>query len=347
MAVRKVLRDDQALSPDGEVSLPLPLVDEEALELYRRVVEMGLVDLAAIEREFGPDGARRVVRKLSEAHLARQLPDEGGMAVLRPDVAASTMIHSLEATIRQAQYRIELISGEFDRLMAVYESAVEQRNRQDGVLDTITDLDAARVLVHERIAEARDEVLVMCGTDPVAEHRFGSILFADGYSTRDGVRLCVLHQHTARYHPAVQDHAAAITSSGGQVRTIEKLWNHLCAVDQETVFFFDHTGVVSVDQSAVAKSVAALFEQVWCQAKPFQGKSVSRSEGMRLSDDVRRAIIYFLAEGMRDESIARRIGVSVRTCRRHIAEVQEQIGAETRFQAGYLTAKLEMLESSG
>ncbi|WP_158839431.1 hypothetical protein [Saccharothrix deserti] len=328
------------------VSGTFPHVDEETLALYRRVLEMDLLDAAALEREFGPDEAQRVVRKLSEAHLVRPFPDADGIAVLRPDVAASTMIHPLETTIREAQGRIERISGEFNRLMAVYKSAVEQRNRKDCLLDTIADPDTAKALVRERIADARKEVLVMFGSEPKSEHRFQAILSADGRPTRDGVRLCVLHQHAARYHPAVQDHAAAITGAGGQVRTIEKLWNDICVVDQEMVFVFDHSGVVSVSQPAVATSVAALFEQLWSQAKPFQGKSVSRSEGMQLSEDVQRAIIYFLAEGLRDESIARRIGVSVRTCRRHIAEVLEQVGAETRFQAGYLTAKLGMLESA-
>ncbi|GAA2965973.1 helix-turn-helix domain-containing protein [Actinokineospora diospyrosa] len=331
--------------PEDGGGAALPRVDEETLALYRRVLEMDCLDAVALEREFGQDGARRVVRKLAEAHLVREAPELGGMAVLHPDVAASTMIEPLETTIRDAQRRIERISGEFDRLMAVYKSAVEQRNRQYGQIDTITDRHTAAVLVHERIANARKEVLVMCGTDPKAADRFESIPVTDGGPTRDGVRLCVLHQHAARYHPAVQDHAAAITGAGGQVRTIEKLWNHICVVDQELVFVFDHSGVVAICQPAVAASVAALFEHVWSQGRPFQGHTVTRTEGMQLSEDVRRAIIYFLAEGMRDERIARRIGVSVRTCRRHIAEVLGQIGAETRFQAGYLTAKLGMLET--
>jgi hypothetical protein len=330
--------------PDAEMSGPLPQVDGETLTLYRRVLEMDVVDTAALEREFGPEEAQRVVRKLSEALLLRPVP--GGMAVLRPDVAASTIIHPLETTIREAQRRIDQISGDFDRVMAVYRSTVEKRNQQEGLLDTVTDPATSRALVRERIAGARREVLLMCGTDPESEHRFELIPAVDGMPAQPGVRLCVLHQHAARYQPAVQDHAAFISSAGGQVRTIEKLWNHICIIDQETVFLFDNSGVVSVSQPTVAAAVTALFEQIWCQARPFHGNFVSRSEGVQLREDVQRAIVYFLAEGLRDESIARRIGVSVRTCRRHIAELLEEMGAESRFQAGYLTAKLGLLDSS-
>lgn len=320
-----------------------PHVDGETLTLYRRILEMDVVDTASLEREFGPDEARRVVRKLSEALLVRPAP--GGMAVLRPDVAASTVIQPLETTIREAQRRIDRISGDFDRVMAVYRSTVEKRNQQEGLFDTVTDPATSRALVRERIADARREVLVMCGTDPESEHRFDLIPARDGMPSPD-VRLCVLHQHAARYQPAAQDHAAFVSDAGGQVRTIEKLWKHICVIDQQTAFLFDNSGVVSVSHPAIASAMAALFEQLWCQAKPFRGSSVSRSEGVQLREDVQRAIVYFLAEGLRDESIARRLGVSVRTCRRHIAELLEEMGAESRFQAGYLTAKLDLLDSS-
>ncbi|GAA0742094.1 helix-turn-helix transcriptional regulator [Dactylosporangium roseum] len=330
----------------GTHDASIPRLDEETLALYRRVLEMDLLDAAALEQEFGPDGAQWVLDKLAEAHLVRPVPDADGMTVLRPDVAASAMIDPLETTIRNAQWRIKCISGQFDQLMAVYRSTVERRNQLNGVLDTITDPDAANVLVTEHIAAARKEVLVMCGTDPKVKHRFTPILPADAAPAHAGVRLCVLHQHAARYHQAVQDHAAVITGAGGQVRTIEKLWNHTCVIDQEMVFIYDHTGVVSVSQPVVAAAVAALFEQSWSMAKPFDGRTVSRSEGRELSGDVQRAILYFLAEGLRDERIARQIGVSVRTCRRHIAEVLEQLGATSRFQAGYLAAKHHILEPS-
>ncbi|WP_410092509.1 hypothetical protein [Streptomyces sp. uw30] len=35
---------------------------------------------------------------------------------------------------------------------------------------------------------------------------------------------------------------------------------------------------------------------------------------------------------------ALRLGMSVRTCRRHIADTMVELGAQSRFQAGYLWA---------
>jgi DNA-binding NarL/FixJ family response regulator len=46
-----------------------------------------------------------------------------------------------------------------------------------------------------------------------------------------------------------------------------------------------------------------------------------------------------MAEGEKDEAISRRLSISVRTCRRHIADYMAQVGATSRFQAGVIAAR--------
>ena len=46
-----------------------------------------------------------------------------------------------------------------------------------------------------------------------------------------------------------------------------------------------------------------------------------------------------MAEGEKDEAISRRLSISVRTCRRHIADYMAQVGASSRFQAGVIAAR--------
>jgi len=56
-------------------------------------------------------------------------------------------------------------------------------------------------------------------------------------------------------------------------------------------------------------------------------------------DQTRAAIIRLMAEGEKDEAISRRLSISVRTCRRHIADYMVQVGATSRFQAGVIAAR--------
>jgi DNA-binding NarL/FixJ family response regulator len=46
-----------------------------------------------------------------------------------------------------------------------------------------------------------------------------------------------------------------------------------------------------------------------------------------------------MAEGEKDEAISRRLSISVRTCRRHIADYMALVGAHSRFQAGVIAAR--------
>ncbi|MFE2976352.1 helix-turn-helix transcriptional regulator [Streptomyces sp. NPDC059258] len=54
------------------------------------------------------------------------------------------------------------------------------------------------------------------------------------------------------------------------------------------------------------------------------------------ADQLKQRIALLLSEGLTGQTIAKRMGMSVRTCRRHIAEIMERLGAKSRFQAGFL-----------
>ncbi|WP_405361042.1 LuxR C-terminal-related transcriptional regulator [Kitasatospora sp. NBC_00085] len=62
---------------------------------------------------------------------------------------------------------------------------------------------------------------------------------------------------------------------------------------------------------------------------------------------MQNAILAMLSGGLRDATIARRLGVSLRTCRKYTAEALAPLGAESRFQAGYLTRSKQILRATG
>ncbi|WP_230885623.1 helix-turn-helix domain-containing protein [Streptomyces spinoverrucosus] len=60
--------------------------------------------------------------------------------------------------------------------------------------------------------------------------------------------------------------------------------------------------------------------------------------------DTQRELLALLAAGLKDEAIARRMGVHVHTVRRRIADLLETLDAETRFQAGALATRQGWLD---
>lgn len=91
---------------------------------------------------------------------------------------------------------------------------------------------------------------------------------------------------------------------------------------------------IMVRQRGIVEAMGLFFEQLWERASP-----IAEYERGAKGDEVRRQLLAQLASGSQDEQIARRLGLSLRTVRRRVAEVMAELGAESRFQAGVEAAR--------
>lgn len=87
---------------------------------------------------------------------------------------------------------------------------------------------------------------------------------------------------------------------------------------------------VLVRQPAIVDAVTMLFEQYWRLGEPVAGFE----RGRHATGGQRALLLEQLAAGAQDEQIARRLGISLRTVRRRVAEVMDELDAGSRFQAG-------------
>lgn len=152
-----------------------------------------------------------------------------------------------------------------------------------------------------------------------------------------------LYQHSARHHVPTSEYVERVTGSGAEVRTSPELFGRLIGFDRSVVFIPHHSvpgGAAVIRDPSTISFLYGAFNRAWDLALPF---SDSRLNTGGLSD-VQRNILRLLSEGVRDETMARRLGVSLRTCRKYVAEIFDQLGAESRFQAGYLTGDRALLK---
>ncbi|MFD3741299.1 MULTISPECIES: hypothetical protein [unclassified Streptomyces] len=100
-----------------------------------------------------------------------------------------------------------------------------------------------------------------------------------------------------------------------------------------------HAAVIT-DPAAVG-ALDLLFAGAWASARPV-------ADELRLDRDLRgtlaRRILEQLRAGRTDDVAAREIDVSLRTYRRHVAEIMRVLGANSRFQAGVRAVELGLLE---
>lgn len=290
------------------------------------------------------------VAELAAAHLIQPRPDAAAdgcpdgpdracWSAVSPRAAVARTLAPLAVRVRETHDEMDRLRVRLEELLPAYEAGTDLRDRDGGnALELVTDPAALQTLIGELIASACSEVLTCHpGGGRRPETLEGAVVRDEAMLAR-GVRMRTLYQHTARYSRPTAAYVERVTALGSQVRTVGDGLMRMILVDR-------HTGLMEVQDDTKAALVVRdpnvvhfmvqTFERSWAEAEPFS-TTVGPDQARSISDELRQNIVRLLAEGLEDKVIARRLGMSERTCQRHIAEIMRAVGAKSRFQAGFL-----------
>lgn len=127
-----------------------------------------------------------------------------------------------------------------------------------------------------------------------------------------------------------------------RVRTVPSLPVHLLVVDRSRALLPADPAdpwhsVLHFTAPGAVEALTSLFESVWEGAVPLGAAAPTVDEhGLSPRE---KELLRLLARGLNDDAIRRRLGVSLRTVRRIVAELCVRLGAASRFEAGYQAAK--------
>jgi DNA-binding CsgD family transcriptional regulator len=102
----------------------------------------------------------------------------------------------------------------------------------------------------------------------------------------------------------------------------------------------DEDAAVVVRARPVVRTLADVFHAAWDTAVALP--ELVPDEG-RLGSEPAQRILDLLGAGYRDAAAANELGLSIRTYRRHVAELMNELNAASRFQAGMRAAHLGLL----
>ncbi|OSC61909.1 hypothetical protein B5180_35280, partial [Streptomyces sp. BF-3] len=125
----------------------------------------------------------------------------------------------------------------------------------------------------------------------------------------------------------------------------------------------DRTAALEIRHPALVRYLVQVYEVLWAQATPYSEQlpatapdtpvtavqlSIARllTEGhvddvvaRKMGISVRTCLARLLTEGHVDDVVARKMGISVRTCRAHIAKLMQSLGATSRTHLGALIVR--------
>lgn len=162
-------------------------------------------------------------------------------------------------------------------------------------------------------------------------------------SITGGVVVCKLYTSGALADDEQRRHLLQVAAMGAQVRISDAGLPHETIIIDRRVMILAGTQVAGDREFTVTTSptlidgLHALFQAAWDAAGTL---------GARLHEDLprigpdARAILRALGSGLTDEAAARRLGLSLRTYRRRVAELMRLLESDSRFQAGVRAGEL-------
>lgn len=156
---------------------------------------------------------------------------------------------------------------------------------------------------------------------------------------RRGVRMRSLYTHVARHGQGLHNYMELL-GDAAEARTLDEVVDRLIVFDRTVAFVpanTDRTIALELRHPALVEYLATVFERLWWLAVPLT--SPLPETGIEGITHRERTIAALLAEGHQDAVVAERLGISVRTCRAHIARLSETLGAASRTQLGVRIAQ--------
>ena len=288
------------------------------------------------------DDVDKAVDRLAEFGLIRY-GDEDRLIAVSPMLAEATSLGAEDLELGARRAAIEQRRDTIRRLVPTWNAAA-QGVTDEGHVDVISDQsEIANVLMH--YADRCEEELLSVAPGRLASTRIdGRTRLANVYSARRGIRTRALYQYTALRDRATRAYLRELAANGAKIRLAASVPGRSLVIDRHVALLPIPTddpsrhGLAVVRDRNVIAWVVATFDQLWAEASPLEDVIEGEHDETEL-DQTRAAILRFMAEGEKDEAISRRLSISVRTCRRHIADYMSQVGASSRFQAGVIAAR--------
>ncbi|GAA3190061.1 MULTISPECIES: helix-turn-helix transcriptional regulator [Streptomyces] len=318
------------------------------LDVYAWVLEHRTGDVTAIAAATGHTikAVTSSVSRLRSSRLLHVDPDDAEAAyVVAPDTAVAQLVAPLEAQIGERQRVIRDIRENLGRFLPCY---LRRRSNPES-LDVLENVQDVRGALNQASVTCSREVLsCQPGGGARVPEAMEEALRRDETMLRRGISIRTLYHHTARFNGPSQAYVVAASRLGAQYRTAHELFGRFIAFDREVAFIpvaDGSWGAVVIREPSTVAYLCDIFERTWDMATPFS--STSGQDLGQVSREINETIVRLLGAGLKDEAIARRLGMSLRTARRHIADIMDELDASSRFQAGVAAMARGLLDLDG
>ena len=262
--------------------------------------------------------------------------DSESFVPVPPDLALHLVVSREELKLRRRLDELSRLRGSAPRLSR--QLVGDARETRDDVIHVVDGAPLVRQKMADVALLARSQVRRI---EPVP-------LYDEELDTQADVTQRVIYERAALDDPEMLERVQLRQLRGEAVRLIPRPPARIVLADDDLAFVAlddkpDRVRGILIHPSPLLTSVISLFDVLWERGIPLDaGVNGGPEAAWRISDED-AALLRLLAAGLKDQAIARHLGIGLRTVVRRIGNLSRTLDAETRFQAGLQAARRGLL----
>ncbi|MEW2391720.1 LuxR C-terminal-related transcriptional regulator [Streptomyces venezuelae] len=312
-------------------------LDTDTERVYRAMLDHRDDGISALSQRLAlpEDRLRNCLDRLHSLALVRPAAKaDSTFRVLGPEQAMKLLLARQQAELAAHQERLETARVAAAQLVA--ECASLYRPSAGLHTEELTGAEEIRDRLARLASEVRHEIMTLAPGGAHAESDLQASRKPNATLLDRGVTVRTIYLDSVRNHQPTLRHVQWLHERGGHVRTAPSLPIRMIIADRtEAVLPLDPTdasfGAVVLTGQGVITALCELFDTTWQAANPLVPTVERDADGLTPQH---REALRLLAQGLKDDAIAKRLGVSTRTARRFAAELMDALQARSRFEAG-------------
>ncbi|MFI8436709.1 helix-turn-helix transcriptional regulator [Streptomyces sp. NPDC079020] len=282
-----------------------------------------------------PQVARACVARLQELGLLHPEGADRRIFPTDPEVSLARLVdlrlHALHQELQHVTRSRHIIDG-----LRAEQGA---RTPPPQGIEQLEGLAQIRNRIDDLAFFARDEILSVEPYTKLSPENIARSRPLDLRCLRRGVRIRNVVARAALQDPPTAAYLRELAAHGASIRVTSDTAERLLVYDRRAALVpldprNTARGALLAHRSGLVSNIIALFEKIWDQAEDLAraGGQDDAPADTGLSGIELRVLMSMCTAG-KDESGARELGVSVRTYRRHVADLMQTLGAASRAQA--------------
>lgn len=311
--------------------------DPAAAEVYAWLVHHNDASTAEVAQQtrMTERRAEQLLQVLHEVFLCRQGSTPDRHRVVNPQTVLASWLNEVDAQAMTALEAARDARADADLVVDLLPTSDAVTSKSD--LVELDDPQAVVTTLEDLLATSRQLVTVVPFA-PSAE-QLREALPHDRLLLQNNCDARVIYPTTTRRDPDAMGAVRDLLNAGARIRFHPDPRLHLTLVDGKTALLDrdaheNDPGAVVVAIPGVTRALSHVFEVLWDESDPMERGVSSQLSTTHLK------VLRLLLEGLKDDGIARRVDLSVRSVRRIIAEMSEVAGAHGRFALGARAVQL-------